>query len=305
MAEHYVEYIVEVDGSRTEEAIARLQGRGIEYVWEDAPIETFVTEDGYGYQEVAQERVTVRAYEEVDAEPTEAMLLRLRDEVSAWMGELTHAVQAVVPQPVTADPAYEFTAIEVKPGLMIRPPWDAERADGETTLVIEPSAAFGTGLHPTTRHCLAVIDELVQPGDAVADLGAGSGILSILARKRGASPVVAVDLNPSAESSISYHMELNETDGIEIRIGDVFAEFADVADAFDLIAVNIGGKEAMELSAICTRLVKTDGVLLLSGIVEWIEEDVTAYYRELGYQVIARHQGDEWVTLAVKHADFS
>lgn len=296
----YVEYIVEVDGDRSEEAIARLQGRGIEYVWEDAAIETFVTEDGYGFHEVEQARVTVRAYEEVSEPLTETLLQNLQSDVAAWMGEMAHSVRAVVPQPVTEDPAYEFTAIEVKPGLVIRPPWDEERGEGETTLVVEPSAAFGTGLHPTTRHCLELIEELVQSGDAVADLGAGSGILSIMARKKGASPVLACDLNPSAESSVAYHMELNGVDGIEVRIGDVFAEFDAVENAYDLVAVNIGGKEAMELSPVLTRIAKTDGVLLLSGIVEWIEEEVQAHFRELGYEVQARRQGDEWVTLAVK-----
>ncbi|ARU61635.1 hypothetical protein CBW65_11880 [Tumebacillus avium] len=296
----YVEYALAVDSERAEEVIAKLQMRGIEYVWIDAPFETFVTEDGYGYQEVETERTTVRAYEEVGEEPTEELLVKLRGEIQALLGELAHDVSASVPQAVTEDPVYEFTALEVRPGLMIRPPWDEERGAGETTIVIEPSAAFGTGLHPTTRHCLELIDELVRPGDAVADLGAGSGILSLFARMKGASPVVAVDLNPSAESSISYHMELNGVEGIEIRIGDVFTEFAGVEHHFDMVAVNIGGKEAMELAPLLLQIVKQDGVLLLSGIVEWIEEQVRDCFAALGWTVSGRRQGEEWVTLAVK-----
>lgn len=296
----YVEYALAVDSERAEEVIAKLQMRGIEYVWIDAPFETFVTEDGYGYQEVETERTTVRAYEEVGEEPTEELLVKLRGEIQALLGELAQDVEASVPQAVTEDPVYEFTALEVRPGLMIRPPWDEERGAGETTIVIEPSAAFGTGLHPTTRHCLELIDEQVRPGDAVADLGAGSGILSLFARMKGASPVVAIDLNPSAESSILYHMELNHVEGVEIRIGDVFTEFAGVEHRFDMVAVNIGGKEAMELAPLLLRIVKNEGVLLLSGIVEWIEDQVRACFAGLGWEVTDRRQGEEWVTLAVK-----
>jgi ribosomal protein L11 methyltransferase len=298
----YVEYTLLVDSEREEEAIAKLQMRGIEHVWIEAPFETFVTEDGYGYQEVETEHTTVRAYEEVGEEPTPELLATRKKEMAEFLGSLVHAVEASVPQAVTEDPVYEFTALEVRPGLMIRPPWDEESEPNEITLRIEPLAAFGTGLHPTTRHCLELIDKMVQAGDAVADLGAGSGILSLLARKKGAATVLAVDLNPSAESSIAYHMELNGIDGIQVRIGDVFTEFAGIERFFDLVAVNIGGKEAIELLPLCTRIVKDDGVLLLSGIVEWIEEQVTSGYAEHGYQVVERRQGDEWVTLAVKRA---
>lgn len=296
----YIEYALTVDAERQDEAIARLQGRGIEYVWVDAPIETFVTEDGYGFQEADVERVTVRAYEEVAEEITPDLLAQREREMTEWMGGLAHSLHAAIPQAVTEDPVYQFHAIEVRPGLVIRPPWDEERAEGETTLIIEPSAAFGSGEHPTTRHCLELIDEVVRPDDAVADLGAGSGILSILARKKGASPVIAIDLNPSADSLIRYHMELNGVEGIDIRINDVFEEFAAVENRFDLVAVNIGGKEAMMLADVCTRIVKPTGHLLLSGIVEWIEADVQACFEKLGYCVEARRQGGEWVTLLLK-----
>ncbi|MGZ4122462.1 MAG: 50S ribosomal protein L11 methyltransferase [Tumebacillaceae bacterium] len=296
----YVEYVMTVEAEKADEAIARLQECGIEYVWIDAPIETFVTPDGYGFQEVAVEQTTVRAYEEAEEELTPDALQVRSEALQGWMGQLASDVQAIVPQAVTEDPVYEFTAVEVRPGLMIRPPWDEERAEGETTIVIEPSAAFGTGLHPTTRHCMELIDDVVQPGDAVADLGAGSGILSIMARKKGASPVIAIDLNPSAENAIAYHMELNAVEGIDVRINDVFEEFAEVSAFFDLVAVNIGGKEAIELSSLCTRIVKDGGTLLLSGIVEWIEQDVVDCYAALGYQVTWRRQGDEWVTIALK-----
>lgn len=303
----YVEYALTVAAERSDEAVARLQGRGIEYVWVDAPIETFVIEDGYGYREADVDEVTVRAYEEIapELELTEQRLEELRSSMAAWMAEGGYAgeLTITVPEPVTEDPAYAFTAVEVKPGLMIRPPWDEERLDGERTLVIEPAAAFGTGEHPTTRQCIELMDDLVRPGDQVADLGAGSGILSLFAKQKGAERVVAVDLELSAENVIRHHMELNGIEGIEIWIGDVHDEFAGVTDAYDLVAVNIGGKEAILLADLCHRIVKGDGVLLLSGIVEWIEEEVVRVYADLGWHVTARLQGDEWLTMALRQGE--
>ncbi|PWK05046.1 50S ribosomal protein L11 methyltransferase [Tumebacillus permanentifrigoris] len=296
----YVEYAMQVDAARTEEAIARLQGRGIEYVWEEAPIETFVTPDGYGFQEAEVEQVTIRAYEESTEELTVDLLSSLCTELASWMGDLAHTVEATIPQAVTEDPVYQFTAIEVKPDLVIRPPWDVERRPDERTILIEPAAAFGTGEHPTTRHCLELLDGLLHTGDAFADLGAGSGILSVFARMKGAGVVLAVDLNPSAESAIQYLMELNGVEGIDVRIADVFAEFAQTQHHFDLVAVNIGGQEAIDLAELCLRILKPDGTLLLSGIVEWIEQQVVDAYLERRWQVTSRLQGDEWVTLAVK-----
>jgi ribosomal protein L11 methyltransferase len=300
----YVEYALTVAAERTDEAVARLQGRGIEYVWIDTPIETFVIEDGYGFREAEVEEVTVRAYEEVhpELELTAERLEEMRRAMAEWMAEagFDGMLTISVPEPVTEDPAYQFAALEVKPGLMIRPPWDDEREVGERTLIIEPSAVFGTGEHPTTRHCLALIDELVKPGDAVADLGAGSGILSLLAKQKGAGRVVAVDLDPSAKNVIAHHMKLNDVSGIEVKIGDVHNEFAGETHEYDLVVVNIGGKEAIALAPLCHRIVKPDGVLLLSGIVEWIEDEVIDVYRQLGWHVTDRLQGEEWLTLALR-----
>jgi len=295
----YVEYAVTVEAERTDEAIARLQGRGIEYVWMDTLIETFVTPDGYGFEESEVDEVVIRAYETVEGALDEARLRALEQRIIEWMGPLARQVAAAIPAAVTEDPVYEFTPVEVRQGLVIRPPWDESRPEGETTLWIEPSAAFGTGLHPTTRHCLELMDDHVRPGDAVADLGAGSGILSIFARKKGAERVLAVDINPSSESAIEHHMELNAVEGVDVRIADAHEAFAGVEAAFDLVAVNVGGQEAIDWSPLLTRIVKADGGLLLSGIVEWIEQQVVEHYAGLGFDVAERRQGEEWVTLLV------
>jgi RsmE family RNA methyltransferase len=82
--------------------------------------------------------------------------------------------------------------------LTIAPPWLAEGWDPKTTIVIDPGMAFGTGDHATTRSVVMLLQDVVRPGDRVADLGAGSAVLAIAAAKLGASRVVAIELDPDA-----------------------------------------------------------------------------------------------------------
>jgi ribosomal protein L11 methyltransferase len=80
--------------------------------------------------------------------------------------------------------------------LLIRPPW-APRRDGLRDVVIDPAQAFGTGAHPTTRLCLDLMLDL-EPTGAFVDVGCGSGVLAIAARRLGFDPVWALDADPLA-----------------------------------------------------------------------------------------------------------
>ena len=85
--------------------------------------------------------------------------------------------------------------------LTVAPPWLAEEYDPVTTIVIDPAMAFGTGEHATTRGVLRLMQQVVREGDTVADLGAGSAVLSIAAVKLGASRAAAIELDPDATTN--------------------------------------------------------------------------------------------------------
>ncbi len=95
--------------------------------------------------------------------------------------------------------------------LWVRPPW-AGRRSGALDLVVDPGQAFGTGSHPTTRLCLELMLEL-EPRGSFADLGCGSGVLSIAAAKLGFEPVTAVDVEPQAIEATERNAAAN---GVEI-----------------------------------------------------------------------------------------
>jgi ribosomal protein L11 methyltransferase len=97
--------------------------------------------------------------------------------------------------------------------LWVGPPWD-EPAPGLLPVVIDPGRAFGTGAHPTTQLCLELLQE-ADPG-SLADLGCGSGVVSIAAVRLGHSPVVAVDVDEAAVEATRVNASANRVE-VEVR----------------------------------------------------------------------------------------
>jgi ribosomal protein L11 methyltransferase len=126
-------------------------------------------------------------------------------------------------------------------GLWIGPPWIAPPA-GETTVVVDPGRAFGTGAHPTTRACIELLSRLER--GSLVDAGCGSGVLSVAAMRLGFVPVVAVDSDPTAVEVARTTARANRVQ-IDVRLLDVLAE--PVPDA-DVVVANI------ELAAVETLL---------------------------------------------------
>src|SRR5439155_12241969 len=90
----------------------------------------------------------------------------------------------------------------------------------DVVLLLDPGMAFGTGLHPTTRLCLRAVEELVEPGMRVLDVGAGSGILSIAAARLGASAVEAIEIDPVDAQVCQENAEPNAvSDVVRVRSG--------------------------------------------------------------------------------------
>src|SRR5258706_3545421 len=103
--------------------------------------------------------------------------------------------------------------------LWVGPPWDVEKAPGHLMkIVIEPKMAFGTGDHPTTTLCLSAVDMFMasHAGASVLDVGTGTGVLALAARRLGASRVVAIDNDPVAVQLAKEAAKENGLDHLEI-----------------------------------------------------------------------------------------
>src|SRR5690606_32274167 len=107
--------------------------------------------------------------------------------------------------------------------LHIVPAWLADGATAEGGRVqvrIEPGMAFGTGVHPTTQLCLQLVEQCVQPGNTIIDIGCGSAILAIAAKKLGAGQALGVDIDPQSMDNARENAALNHVE-IEIGLGSV------------------------------------------------------------------------------------
>ena len=125
--------------------------------------------------------------------------------------------------------------------LWVGPPW--EEPDGDAiAIVIDPGRAFGTGGHPTTRLCLALLEE--EERGSVLDVGCGSGVLSIAAAKLGFGPVLAVDFDPQAVEATERNAADNGV-SLEVRQADLREDELPEAD---LAIANIAATAVLELS---------------------------------------------------------
>lgn len=188
--------------------------------------------------------------------------------------------------------------------LSIVPTWldvpaDAQ-ADGGVVLRLDPGMAFGTGLHPTTRLCL----ELLQGVDAippdVLDVGTGSGILALAALRLGATRVVAYDTDPLAVEASRANAESNGLGhGLEVRSGTV-PEVA--AKRFSLILANLVAAVLVELAPRLAVHATVGGTLIASGIIETRRLEVERALAAVGFTVVDALVDADWVALRLERA---
>jgi ribosomal protein L11 methyltransferase len=159
--------------------------------------------------------------------------------------------------------------------LWVRPPWEQEAVrPGVHEIVIDPGQAFGTGTHPTTRLCLELMLDL-EPSGSFADLGCGSGVLSIAAAKLGFEPVRAYDSDRAAVAATLVNARENGVvlDGVErfdLRGGEV--------PTADVVAANLMRPLLLALAA---AMRKRPRVIVASGLLEHEADEVAAAFKPL------------------------
>jgi len=181
--------------------------------------------------------------------------------------------------------------------VLIVAPWMKDPAPaGGVRVVIEPGLAFGTGDHPTTGLCLEALDVFLQrnPDAAVLDVGTGSGVLAIAARKLGAGLAVGTDNDPVALRVARQNAATNGT------VIDLRSEIPEGVE-FDLVLANILANTLVELAPRLTHAVAPGGRLVLSGILaDQVAEVAAAYHAPL--EVRPPTFEGEWACLELESA---
>ena len=268
--------------------------------------------DDYG--QVTQPLVTVKTYL---AENKTLDSRRKKIEEGLWFLSRLYPI----PEPVLRELAEEdwatvwrkhYSPMRVGERLIIVPAWqadDIDLMDGSDSdlpllpIVLDPGMAFGTGLHPTTRLCLAALERHVGPGQSVLDVGCGSGVLSIAAARLGATPILATDIDPIAIAATMENCTRNGLDGrIEARDGSL-PDPADRPGGWQVVVANIlADVIVLLLDQGLDRLLAAEGRLILSGIIQPRAEDVLAALERCGLQLIERTQEGDWVCLVAQAA---
>ena len=249
---------------------------------------------------------TVRAYIPIDAE-SDSKSRRL-DEALAhlyaiWpIGEL---VQTVVAEEDWANAwKAHFTTVRVGQRIVIRPTWiPYEPTPFDVVVSLDPGAAFGTGLHPTTNRCLQVLETVIDPGDRVLDVGTGSGILAIASMRLGAESVTAVDVDEIAVSVARANVQVNGlSERITVQTGTV--ETPDYGLTYDVVVANIIARVIIEIAPDLCRRMAPAGTLVTAGIIADRADDVAKRLSSLGLQWERFVDGD-WVTFVCRKTPVS
>jgi ribosomal protein L11 methyltransferase len=173
-----------------------------------------------------------------------------------------------------------------------------EKKENETVIIIDPKMSFGTGEHQTTKLMIQLIEKFMKPGMKVLDAGTGTGILAITSALAGASKVIAFDNDEWCYENSQENCLLNKVaDKIEIRIGEI-AEIPE--EDFDLILANIQKNILIELVEPFSAKLKTDGIILLSGLLADDENAIIEIYEHEKFQFVEIVRMDEWIACSFR-----
>jgi ribosomal protein L11 methyltransferase len=184
-------------------------------------------------------------------------------------------------------------------GLVIAPPWLAEEFDPRTTIVVDPAMAFGTGEHPTTRGVMRLMQGVIRHGDMVADLGAGSAVLSIAAAKLGADRVAAVEIDHDSIGNAEENVRANGVgEQVEVIEGDAFTLLPLLAPVRVVLA-NIISSVLVSLLPTIRDSLATNGQAILSGILREERDAMMAAIDADGWLVQREDTEDVWWSVQI------
>ncbi|HEY5519774.1 MAG TPA: 50S ribosomal protein L11 methyltransferase [Candidatus Limnocylindrales bacterium] len=274
----------------------------------EAPFE--LVDEGLAARVDTRRPATVRGYiSAVEPAAARAAVKRARDDLAHLqafqirpIGELETRV--VHEEDWTEAWKQHFPVMRVGHRLVIRPTWREHEPTGDDVVIsLDPGMAFGTGLHPTTRLCMALIDDLAGEGlfdhASVLDVGCGSGILSICAGLLGAALVLGVDTDPLAVETTRRNARLNGLSRvIEARTGSV--PLADDETHFDIVLANLIASLLVDLAVPLSYVVRPGGRLVASGIFRDREPDVRNAFESAGLRIVDRRSETDWVALVAE-----
>lgn len=180
----------------------------------------------------------------------------------------------------------------LKKKVKIKPPYKFK-------IIINPSFAFGTGSHATTKMCIKYLCTHVKKGMSILDMGTGTAILAIVAEKLGATKVLGIDIDDIALKEAEKNLKRN-------RCKKVFLANSlpsEINQSFDLVVCNILFNDIIKLEQLFCSVLKTGGDLILSGLLYEQKNDVLdAYSKDFKYinSIRQKDKNFDWIAMYFK-----
>lgn len=190
---------------------------------------------------------------------------------------------------------------KVSEKFVVKPTWREYTPEADELIIeLDPGRAFGTGSHPTTSLCLKLMEENISEGDSVIDVGTGSGILMIAADRLGASEIYGTDIDELAVESAKENLELNKISEEKAKVykGDLISVVEN--KKFDVVVANILADVLLILLHDISKVVKPNGKIIFSGIIEDKCELLKREVESLGFAVEEIKADKEWRAMLIK-----
>ena len=190
----------------------------------------------------------------------------------------------------------KWTVTHVTDKITVVPSWlEYTPKENEIVIILDPGCAFGTGTHQTTQLCMKALEKYLKQGDSMADIGTGSGILAILAKKLGAKSAYGCDNDDTVIDVAIKNAEVNnETDCVfELKTADKLME------KYDFVCANILHNVLYEIMGDLKNIMKDTGKLSLSGILDEKKEIVLEAIKRENLKIIDTITQDQWISYVV------
>ena len=186
--------------------------------------------------------------------------------------------------------------------VVIVPSWLNEPiGPDEVALHLDPGMAFGTGLHPTTRGCLTLLQEISPMPPLVLDVGSGSGILALAALRLGSERAVCYDTDPLAVAATLANAAANDlADRVTANLGSLPPK--PVGEPYPLVIANLVAAVLVELAEPLAAHTAAGGILLASGIIESRADEVLEALTAARLALEGRLDDGEWISLQLRHS---
>ncbi|WP_419887755.1 50S ribosomal protein L11 methyltransferase [Neobacillus niacini] len=285
------EITVRLPAKKIEKIIPHLYQKGYYQTFYEVPLDVVTDANGYAFVERKNEITDLNIY--------------INDFMEAKERRMLVDILAIDDSSLVVKKVNElnyqqtFDDIFLENGWVITTPDKMNHYDIKKRIVLDSQGNFGTGYHETTRDCLHFILNHDFKGLSVADIGAGSGVLSIAAALKGASLIDTYDIQP-VEREILYQCELNGVMPVNVVQSDLIKNKNVIKKEYNWVFLNIGTQENRDILNAQRLLDCKNTTFILSGMLEWNYQLVESVFKEAGFRLVEKKQSNEWVTCLFK-----